>query len=109
MKKFLGIFFSSLVIACALTVSVFAQEGENHKSKGINERQAKQKERIKDGVQDGEINKKELGRLAIEQSHIRRLENRLRTSDDEFTNRERAKVQRQLNQSSRHIRRASRN
>lgn len=109
MKKYLGIFFSSLIIACALTVSAFAQEGENHKPKSINERQANQKERIKDGVQDGDINKKELGRLAVEQGQIRRLERRLRTSDDEFTNRERVRVQHQLNQSSRHIRRTSRN
>lgn len=107
MKKYLGIFFSSLIIACALTVSAFAQEGE--KPRNINERQQNQRNRIKDGVQDGDINKKELGRLAVEQRQINRLETRLRSSGDEFTNRERARVQHQLNQSNRHIRRASRN
>lgn len=109
MKKYLGIFFSSLIIACAFTVSALAQGGENHKPRSINERQQNQRARIKDGVQDGDINKKELGRLAVEQRQINRMETRLRNSDDEFTNRERARVQHQLNQSNRNIRRASRN
>lgn len=81
---------------------------ENNRPRGINDRQEAQRNRIKDGVKDGDISKRELGRLAHEQAQIGRLERRLKTSDDDFTKVERARVQRQLNQSNRHIRRASR-
>ncbi len=107
MKKSLRLIFASLFAILGLSVISFAQEGEN-KPPNINERQQNQRERIKDGVQDGDIKKKELARLAKEQAHIRQQERRFR-SDGEFTRIERARVQRNLNQSSRHIRRASRN
>lgn len=108
MNLSLRTFFASLIIIGGLALVSFAQEGE-HKPKGINDRQHNQKSRIKDGVQDGDINKRELGRLTKEQYQISRMENRLRNSGDEFTKKERARVQHQLNQSNRHIRRASRN
>lgn len=101
-------FFASLIVIGGIAAVSFAQEGE-HKPRGINDRQQNQKSRIKDGVQDGDINNRELGRLVKEQSQINRLERRLRNSGDEFTKKERARVQHQLNQSNRHIRRSSRN
>ncbi len=106
MNKSLRLIFASLFAILGLSVVSFAQEGEN-KPPSINERQQNQRERIKDGVQDGDIKKKELARLAKEQAGIRQQERRFK-SDGEFTKVERAKVQRNLNQSSRHIRRASR-
>jgi hypothetical protein len=107
-QKSLRLIFASLVIIGGIAVTAFAQEGDNHKPKNINDRQQNQKERIKDGVQDGDINRREFGRLVHEQSQIRRQERRFK-SDGEFTRGERARVQHNLNQASRHIRRAKRN
>jgi hypothetical protein len=107
-KKSLRLVFASFVIIGGTAVVNFAQGGEHHKPKSINERQEQQRERIRDGVQDGDIGKRELGRLAREQGQIRRQE-RVFRSDGDFTRGERARVQRNLNQANRHIRRASRN
>lgn len=107
MKKSLRLIFASFLVIGGMTAVSFAQEGEN-KPPNINERQQNQRERIKDGVQDGDIKKKELARLAREQQQIRQQERRFK-SDGEFTRVERARVQRNLNQSSRHIRRAKNN
>ena len=74
-----------------------------HRRGNINQRQQNQRERIGNGVRSGELTARETARLAREQAHIYRMEARLRQSGDEFTRRERARVQHQLNQSSRHI------
>ncbi|MEO5859915.1 MAG: hypothetical protein ABIR33_13310 [Pyrinomonadaceae bacterium] len=74
---------------------------------GINERQQNQHQRIGNGVRSGELTARETSRLAREQAHIYRMESRLRQSGGEFTTRERYRVQRELNQSGRHIRRQS--
>jgi hypothetical protein len=70
---------------------------------GINDRQQNQRHRIGNGVRSGELTARETARLAREQAQIYRMESRFRRSGDEFTNRERYRVQRELNQSSRHI------
>ena len=69
----------------------------------INERQQNQRQRIGSGVRSGELTARETARLAREQAQIHRMESRFRRSGDEFTNRERYRLQRELNQSSRHI------
>jgi hypothetical protein len=107
MIKSLRLMFVSVIAVGCLALVSFAQEGDKHPP-NINQRQENQKDRIKDGVKDGDINKKELGRLALEQRQIRRKEERFK-SDGDFTKGERARVQRQLGQSSRHITRAKRN
>ena len=109
MRKSLRLFFAALIVIGGMAVVSFAQEGGDNKPKGINDRQENQKDRIKDGVQDGDLNKREFGRLAKEQFQIRRQERRFRESGDKFTPIERLRVQRNLNQSSRHIRRAKNN
>ncbi|HRH42492.1 MAG TPA: hypothetical protein PKY82_12770 [Pyrinomonadaceae bacterium] len=108
MKKSLGLIFASLVVVGGTALVSFGQQENNHKPPTINEREHNQRERIKDGVQDGDISKPELKRLAKEQAQIRQMERRAR-SDGDVTARERARLQRELSQSSRHIRRASRN
>jgi hypothetical protein len=98
MKTILTISFGVLVcLAFAVTDASAQRRG------GINQRQENQRERIGNGVRSGELTARETARIAREQAHIYRLENRLRSSGDEFTRRERARVQHQLNQSSRHI------
>ena len=69
----------------------------------INRREHQQQQRIRDGVRDGELTRCEAARLEVEQAQIRLQEARARRSGGEFTTRERLRIQRELNQSSRHI------
>lgn len=107
MKKSLRLIFASFTIIGGMALVSFAQEG-NNRHRGINERQHNQQKRIWDGVQDDELNKKEFRRLEMEQSQIRRQERRFK-SDGDFTKVERARVQHNQNQASRHIHRAKNN
>ena len=102
MRTILTISFGILV-CLAFAVS----EASAQRRGSINERQQNQRERIGNGVRTGELTGRETARLAREQAQIYRMESRFRRSGDEFTNRERYRVQRELNQSSRHIRRQS--
>lgn len=109
MKRSFGLILGAFCVLFGLSAASFAQDGANdNKPKTINERQQNQRERVKDGIQDDELTKKETARLLREQNQIRRQERRFR-SDGDFTRIERARVQRNLNQSSRHIRRAKNN
>lgn len=90
----LGVFALSLV----MSIDAAAQRKFN-----INERQQNQNQRIRQGVGSGELTARETGRLAREQVQIRRMEARFRASGDGLSNRERVRLQRELNQSSRHI------
>jgi len=73
------------------------------KPKPVNARQARQSARIRQGVRSGELTRRETQRLAAEQAVIRTQEAFYRRSGGEFTARERARVQRELQQASRHI------
>ena len=75
------------------------------KPKPVNARQARQRARIRQGVRSGELTRRETQRLAAEQAVIRTQEAFYRRSGGEFTARERARVQRELQQASRHIHR----
>ena len=96
---------SSLIGAFALMFMLSADSAAQRISKpgGINGRQQHQRQRIKQGVRSGELTARETGRLAVEQVHINRMEDRFRSSGDGLNNRERVRLQRELNQSSRHI------
>lgn len=71
--------------------------------KPVNARQWRQAARIRQGVRSGELTRRETERLAAEQASIRTQEAFYRRSGGEFTARERARIQRELRQSSRHI------
>jgi len=98
MRTILTISFGVLVCLAFAVSDASAQRRGN-----INQRQENQRGRIANGVESGELTARETARLAREQAHIYRMEDRLRGSGDEFTRRERARVQHELNQSSRHI------
>jgi hypothetical protein len=70
---------------------------------GVNERQQNQRDRIRQGVQSGELTGVEAARLRRQQAQVQLNEARARQSGGEFTTRERARIQRQLNRSSRGI------
>ncbi len=92
------------VASLVFMVVVFPATGlaQNH---GINDRQHDQQQRIRDGIRSGELTRREARRLEIEQARIRRDEARARHSGGQFTARERLRIQRELNHSSRDIRR----
>ncbi len=69
---------------------------------GVNRRQHNQQRRIAQGVRSGELTRQETRVLEREQARIRRHELRAR-SDGAFTVRERARINRDLNRSSRRI------
>jgi uncharacterized protein YdeI (BOF family) len=69
----------------------------------INERQENQRDRIRQGVQSGELTGVEAARLRRQEAQIRLNEARARQSGGEFTPQERARIQRQLDRESRRI------
>jgi len=71
----------------------------------VDGREHRQRERIRDGVQSGELTRHEAARLRREQAGIRAEERRYRRSGDGLSRRERRDLQRDLNRSSRDIRR----
>ncbi len=92
------------VAALAFPLASGAQANHpNCRPKSVNTRQVRQTTRIRQGVRSGELTRRETQRLAAEQASIRTREAFYRRSGGEFTARERARVQRELQQSSRHI------
>ena len=71
----------------------------------VDGREHRQRGRIREGVQSGELTRHEAARLRREQAQIRREERRYRATGDGLSRRERRDLQRDLNHSSRHIRR----
>jgi hypothetical protein len=68
----------------------------------INERERRQQRRIFDGVQDGELTRKEVKKLEREQAKIHYKEAKAK-ADGDFTAKERARIQKKQNHASRHI------
>lgn len=98
------IFYSAFAaVALTFLLSSDSAAQQRYKSNSINERQQNQRQRIKQGVGSGELTARETGRLAAEQVRIGRMEARFRASGEGLNNRERVRLQRELNQSSRHI------
>lgn len=88
------------IILGAFVLAPIAQAGD--KSPGVNKREHNQVKRIKQGVKSGELTKRETRRLVHEQAHIRAREARFK-ADGELTKRERVKLHRDMNRSSKHI------
>jgi len=92
--------------------SVAAQETKpkapGTKTPVVDAREKNQKARIKQGVKSGELTRRETRRLATEQLKIRHDEAKAK-SDGKVTPRERAKLQKELNRSSRDISRLKHN
>lgn len=74
----------------------------------IDRREARQSERIRDGVRSGELTRGETRHLVQGQRHVHRMEARAK-SDGCVTPRERARITRAQNQQSRHIARFKHN
>jgi hypothetical protein len=94
MKRIMGL--SALLMFMVLGAG-YAQE-----TPVVDERQAVQKTRIREGVASGEVTRAEAKRLRAEQRNIRRTEHRAE-ADGTVTDRERARLQRKQNRASRDI------
>jgi hypothetical protein len=94
-KTWIKLSFLAMIISVALPLMGLAQ--------GINDRQQNQRARIRQGVRNGELTRREAGRLQARQARIRVNEAYARRSGGVFTARERARIQRQQNRSSRQI------
>ena len=103
LKKF-GMTWVKTAIMLTLVTSIFSITGlaqsrryrYQYRDHSINERQREQEARIREGIRSGELTRHEAGRLEAQEARIRRDEARARLSGGEFTPRERARIQREL-------------
>lgn len=79
------------------------QERGNNNPKGINAREENQQDRIQQGVKSGELTRREAERLEAEQARIAVNEKYARRSGDGLSPQERARLEKELNKSSKDI------
>lgn len=90
-------------LALSMTVGLFAAEASaGPRGGGIDHREARQIERIVNGIQDGSLTRREARDLFRSQIRIRAYEARAK-ADGRFTRRERIKLRRKLDRQSRRI------
>ena len=91
------------VIVGILIVAFAAPVFADPRSPGVDRREHRQKERIKQGVKSGELTREEAKGLMQEQREIRAQEREMK-SDGTFTKEERKELQQDLNEASQNIR-----
>ena len=97
-------------LALAVPVFAFAQEQPPAQHpRGINAREHRQVQRIKEGRQNDELTRGELDRLRADEAAVRAEERVYRRSGDGLNRWERRDLQRDLNRTSREIYRAKHN
>lgn len=101
MKKITTLIFAALFAVFCFATTDFAQTKSHPYS--INHREQRQQKRIRQGIKSRELTAKETYRLEKQQYKLRRTEAKYRRSGGRLTWRERYKLQRQLNRSSRTI------
>jgi len=89
-------------IRSAAALLSFALMTASAGAQGINHRQKNQQKRIRQGVRSGELTRPEFRKLGKEQARIRRHEAKAK-ADGKLEPRERVRLQKELNKSSRHI------
>jgi hypothetical protein len=101
MKKQVGMVLAAVVFVIGFSVVTNAQT--YRRSHNINAREARQERRIYQGVASGELTQREALRLDREEDRIDRIEARYRRTGDGLSPRERERLERDLNRSSRDI------
>ena len=99
-------------LALAVPVCALAQtrtQASDQRHRGINAREHRQVQRIKDGREDNELTRGELDRLRADEAAIRAEERVYRKSGDGLSRWERRDLQKDLNRTSREIYRAKHN
>jgi hypothetical protein len=108
-RRIVAVAFGLALVAPA---GVFAQDrasASGHRHRGINAREHRQAQRIRDGREDNELTRRELDKLRADEAAIRAEERVYRKSGDGLSKSERRDLQRDLNKTSREIRRAKHN
>jgi hypothetical protein len=96
MSKLWGAIMAGALFTATLTQPFFARAGE------IENRQKRQQERIAEGIESGALTPKEATRLEAQEAAIQR-EKQYFKRDGKLGPKERAKLNRDLNRTSRHI------
>ena len=99
-------------LALAVPVCALAQnrtQASNQRHRGINAREHRQVQRIKDGREDNELTRGELDWLRADEAAVRAEERVYRKSGDGLSRMERRDLQHDLNRTSREIYRAKHN
>ena len=103
MKKSLSLIFAAIIMICGLSSISMAQNRTKPRVWQVNKRQTHQQGRIYNGINSGELTRRESYRLQREQYQINRMEQRFRRSGEGLSARERVRLAREQNQASRHI------
>jgi 3-hydroxymyristoyl/3-hydroxydecanoyl-(acyl carrier protein) dehydratase len=90
------------IMFAALLIIGFSAALSAQNTPKVDARQSTQKARIRDGVKDGELTKKEAKIVRAEQRHIKKVEKKAK-SDGEITAKERAKLDRKQDRASKRI------
>ena len=108
---FLRSILAAVVGVVLVTPAAFADQAARpqHRPAGINKREHRQVQRIKHGVKQDEITKAEADRLKADQAAIRAEERVYRKSGDGLTRPEVKDLEKDLNKTSREIKRATHN
>ena len=91
------IWSAALLSVCAVS-SVCAQT----ETPRIDQRQANQEKRIDQGIASGQLNQHKANRLTKQQEHVNKMEDKAK-SDGVVTKKERARISRAQDRTSRHI------
>jgi len=103
MKSIMKWFAMAAFVAVMISATGLAQGRRYHYRNSINEREHNQQQRIRQGIRSGELTRVEAARLEKQEAQIRLNEAIARRSGGEFTPRERARIQRQLDRESHNI------
>jgi len=93
---------ATFVIALSLAATA-AWAAPAHRPRGINAREHRQTQRIKDGKEDGQLTKGELDKLKADEAAVRAKERVYRRSGDGLNQAERKDLEKDLNKTSREI------
>lgn len=91
-----------IVVALVAPLAGTANAAQRH-PRSVNSRERRQERRIRGGVRSGELTRREAARLQRQQAQLRAREARARRSGGRFTARERARIRRGENRTSRRI------
>jgi len=97
MKHLIRVAMTGILLSATVTQPFLAWAGE------IGERQKRQQERIGEGIASGELKPKEAIKLEAEEAKIRREKRRFKRNDGKLGPKERAKLNKDLNEVSKDI------
>lgn len=103
MKKLIGLGFAALLLVLGFSTDLSAQTSRRHDYKTVNERQRRQQSRIYNGINSGELTRREAYRMQQRQYQINRMEQRFRRSGSGLTWRERYILDKRQDKASRRI------